>query len=241
MSLLNEKILIVEDEAALLESLTYTLRQEGYDAHAAKNGEEGLSLARKINPHLVLLDIMLPGFSGLEVCRMLRKESQVPIIMLTAKDSETDKIVGLELGADDYITKPFSIPEVLARIRAVLRRAQANMEGTALEGTFYEGENFSADFSSYELTHGEKKYSLPRKECDLLKMLIQHKGKVLPRERLIENVWGDEFTGDDKTLDVHIRRLRQKIENDPDKPKIILTVRGVGYRFAESKTGNNDA
>lgn len=238
MLLLNEKIVIVEDEAALLESLTYTLRQEGYDVHAAKNGEEGLSLARKINPHLVLLDIMLPGFSGLEVCRILRKESQVPVIMLTAKDSETDKIVGLELGADDYITKPFSIPEVLARIRAVLRRAQSAKEGAEGALSSYSGESFYADFSSYELTHGEKKYSLSRKECDLLKMLIQHKGKVLPRERLIENVWADEFTGDDKTLDVHIRRLRQKIENDPDKPKIILTVRGVGYRFAESKTGN---
>lgn len=233
MSLLTEKILIVEDEVSLLESLSYTLRQEGYDVHAARNGEEGLLLARKTNPHLILLDIMLPGFSGLEVCRILRKESQVPIIMLTAKDSETDKVVGLEVGADDYITKPFSIPEVLARIHAVLRRALAARENHAADVARYHGENFTADFSTYELAHGEKKHSLSRKECDLLKMLIQHKGKVLPRERIIESVWGDEFTGDDKTLDVHIRRLRQKIEDDPDKPKVIVTVRGVGYRFAE--------
>ena len=233
MTYSSESILIVEDETALLESLSYTLRQEGYEVHCAKDGEEGLRIARQLNPHLVLLDIMLPGFSGLEVCRMLRKESTVPIIMLTAKDSETDKIVGLELGADDYITKPFSIPEVLARIRAVLRRAQKTKEERAMDKLRHEGEYFTVDFSTYELAHGDKKYSLSRKECDLLKTFIQHKGKVLPREFLIGSVWGDAFMGDDKTLDVHIRRLRQKIEEDTDKPKVIVTVRGVGYRFKD--------
>ena len=228
----KEKILIVEDEVSLLESLSYTLRQEGYDVSAAKNGEEGLSLARATRPDLILLDLMLPGFSGLEVCRILRKESQVPVIMLTAKDSETDKIVGLELGADDYITKPFSIPEVLARIRAVLRRSAQLRENSGEPSDVFETADFKVNVASYELFSGNKTHKLSKKECGLLKLFIHHQGKVLQREFLIDRVWGDAFTGDDKTLDVHIRRLRQKLENDPDKPRFLVTVRGVGYRFS---------
>lgn len=226
----------MEDEAPLRESLSYTLRQEGYEAHAAKNGEEGLSLARSLNPDLILLDLMLPGLSGLEICRVLRKESQVPVIMLTAKDSETDKIVGLEIGADDYITKPFSIPEVLARIRAVLRRSVKLNENSGDVPDMFETTDFKVNLASYELFSGGKTHKLSKKECGLLKLFIHHQGKVLQREFLIDRVWGDEFTGDDKTLDVHIRRLRQKLENDPDKPQVIETVRGVGYRFSPKKS-----
>lgn len=228
----KEKILIVEDEAPLRESLSYTLRQEGYDVSAAKNGEEGLSLARATRPDLILLDLMLPGFSGLEVCRILRKESTVPVIMLTAKDSETDKIVGLELGADDYITKPFSIPEVLARMRAVLRRSAQLRENAGDASDVFETPGFKVNLASYELFSEDKTYKLSKKECGLLKLFIHHHGKVLKREFLIDRVWGDAFTGDEKTLDVHIRRLRKKIEKDPDKPRFLVTVRGVGYRFS---------
>lgn len=224
------KILIVEDEVAIAEGLTASLETEGFTVVRAASGDAALPVWERERPDLVLLDLMLPGMSGTEVCRSLRVRSNVPIIMLTAKDAEVDRVVGLELGADDYITKPFSFRELIARIRAVLRR------GTAAAITLdapIEARGVRVDRSRHEVYVDGRKVDLPPKEFDLLELLIENAGLVLTRGQLIEEVWGPDYVGDTKTLDVHVRRLRTRVERDPHNPERIVTVRGIGYRFAD--------
>lgn len=220
------RILVVEDDIALLENLEYNLKREGYEVSTATDGQRALEVARKQEPDLIILDLMLPHLDGLSVCRTLRKETAVPIIILTARVGEVDKIVGLESGADDYITKPFSLGEFLARVRAVLRRAPSRVEVKELRS----GE-LVVDLSRRRAYMGEKEIQLSLKEFDLLAELMRHRGLVLSRDLLLERVWGYDYYGDTRTVDVHIRWLREKIEHDPSQPELIQTVRGVGYRF----------
>lgn len=220
------RILIVEDDATVRETLALNLRAEGYDVIEADDGEAALSEARGNNPDLVVLDVMLPKLDGLTVCRILRKESQVPIIMLTARGTETDKIVGLETGADDYIVKPFSLGEFLARVRASLRRGAIEEPRSELVS----GDVELNLISRKVFLTGEELQLTPR-EFDLLATLMRHPGAVLTRDLLLSRVWGDDYVGDARTVDVHIRWLRQKIEADPSSPQRIITLRGVGYRF----------
>lgn len=227
----NYKILIVEDDRTLLDTLKYNLRKEGYDVVTAIDGSEALDLARREKPDLIVLDIMLPKMSGFEVCRVLRKDMNVPILMLTAKVDETDKIVGLEIGADDYMTKPFSLRELLARIRAMLRRSKmAEMPPKADEALLKVGD-IEIDIARHRVSKGGTALQLTAKEFDLLAFLARNKGFVFSRDRLLEKVWGYDFAGDTRTVDVHIRWLRQKIEADPDNPKRLITVRGTGYKL----------
>ena len=222
------KILVVEDEQSLREPLEYLLRREGYDVAGVEDGAEALKRIQQESPDLILLDLMLPGMSGTEVCREVRTRSQVPIIMLTAKDSEVDIVVGLELGADDYITKPYSSRELLARVRAVLRRKDADSSSS---DAVLEHHSVRLDSERHQVTlHGEP-ISLPLKEFELLELLMVNAGRVLTRGQIIDRVWGSDYFGDTKTLDVHIKRLRSKIEKTPAQPVIIVTVRGLGYRF----------
>lgn len=222
------KILVVEDEQSLREPLEYLLRREGYDVAGVEDGAEALKRIQQESPDLILLDLMLPGMSGTEVCREVRTRSQVPIIMLTAKDSEVDIVVGLELGADDYITKPYSSRELLARVRAVLRRKDAD---SSSPDAVLEHHGVRLDSERHQVTlHGEP-ISLPLKEFELLELLMVNAGRVLTRGQIIDRVWGSDYFGDTKTLDVHIKRLRSKIEKTPAQPVIIVTVRGLGYRF----------
>jgi DNA-binding response OmpR family regulator len=220
------KILVVEDDIALLENLEYNLKREGYEVSTATDGKMALEVARDEQPDLIILDIMLPLLDGLSVCRALRKEMVVPIIILTARVGEVDKIVGLESGADDYITKPFSLGEFLARVRAVLRRAPSRVEVKELRS----GE-LVVDLPRRRAYLGDKEVLLSPKEFDLLAELMRHRGLVLSRDLLLERVWGYDYYGDTRTVDVHIRWLREKIERDPSHPEMIQTVRGVGYRF----------
>lgn len=220
-------ILVVEDEASLREPLEYLLKREGFDVVGVDNGIDAVSAAQTQNPSLILLDLMLPGMSGTEVCREVRSRSSVPIIMLTAKDSEVDIVVGLELGADDYVTKPYSSRELLARIRAVLRRHQADQLGENV----LEHHGITLDSDRHHVTVNGEPVSLPLKEFELLELLMLNAGRVLTRGQIIDRVWGSDYFGDTKTLDVHIKRLRAKIEQTPSEPKIIVTVRGLGYRF----------
>ncbi len=220
------RILVVEDDTTVRETLALNLHAEGYDVIEAEDGEEALSLARDNNPNLVVLDVMLPMLDGLTVCRILRKESQVPIIMLTARGTETDKIVGLETGADDYIVKPFSLGEFLARVRAALRRGEAKSPKGQIVS-----EDLQLDLISRKAMLGEEEIQLTPREFDLLATLMHHPGAVLTRDLLLTRVWGDDYLGDSRTVDVHIRWLRQKIERDPSHPQRIVTLRGVGYRF----------
>ncbi len=222
-----EKILVVEDDATLLETLAYNLKQEGYDVLTAADGLQGLETARENKPDLVVLDLMLPQLDGLSVCRTLRREMSIPIIILTARGGEVDRIVGLDSGADDYITKPFSLGEFLARIRAALRRgASAVVASTRLESG-----DLALDLVSHKARRAGDELTLAPKEFDLLAELIRHRGAVLSRDLLLERVWGFDFVGDTRTVDVHIRWLREKIESDPANPTRIQTVRGIGYRF----------
>ena len=224
------RILLVEDEPALVESLRYTLETEGFDVITADNALDGLERARTWHPSLVLLDLMLPGGSGLDVCRQIRSFSDVPIVVVTAKDSETDKVVGLELGADDYVTKPFSTRELIARIRAHLRRShRAGTFGDTNE--VLRGGDVELDVDAHEVRRGGEVIPLRPKEFDLLEALMRRAGRVATREVLIDEVWGPSYFGDTKTLDVHIKRLRRKLEVDPSQPRHIVTVRGVGYKF----------
>jgi DNA-binding response OmpR family regulator len=223
---LMSKILVVEDDTTVRETLALNLQAEGYEVHSAMDGETALSLAREIKPDLIVLDIMLPKLDGLTVCRILRRESQMPIIMLTARGLETDKIVGLETGADDYIVKPFSLGEFLARVRAALRRGQAEVSKSELVAG-----DLRLDLLSRRVYLGENELSLAPREFDLLAVLMRHSGAVLTRDLLLARVWGIDYIGDTRTVDVHIRWLRQKIEKDPSNPEHIITVRGVGYRF----------
>lgn len=219
-------ILVVEDDAVLRDTLALNLRAEGYEVHSAEDGESGLALARDLDPDLVVLDVMLPKLDGLTVCRILRRKSQVPIIILTARGTEADKIVGLETGADDYIVKPFSLGEFLARVRAALRRGSVAPATDELSS----GE-LRIDLISRRAYIGETELQLAPKEFELLATLMRHAGAVLTRDLLLTRVWGDDYLGDTRTVDVHIRWLREKIEEDPSHPERIITLRGVGYRF----------
>jgi two-component system response regulator RegX3 len=222
------KILVVEDEASFSEALAYVLGKEGFEVTVADTGDGAIAAFDKGGADLVLLDLMLPGLSGTEVCKQLRSRSDVPIIMLTAKDTEVDKVVGLELGADDYVTKPYSKAELVARIRAVLRR-QGDTSNTT-EGVITAGP-VRIDVERHQVNINDQLVSLPLKEFELLEFLVRNSGRVLTRSQLIDRVWGSDYFGDTKTLDVHVKRLRAKIETDPANPVFIQTIRGLGYKF----------
>lgn len=223
-----KKILVVDDEPTLVATLKYNLEREGYRVITAADGESGLSAARADRPDLILLDLLLPVMDGLEVCRILRRETTTPILMLTAKTEEIDKVVGLELGADDYVTKPFSMRELLARVRALLRRAQA---ATTAETDLLRAGDFEVDLRRMEASRGGRPLALKPKELDLLAFFLRNRGRAFTRDQLLNHVWGYDFAGDTRTVDVHIRWLRQKIEDVPARPSRLITVRGVGYRF----------
>ncbi|MFH1485626.1 MAG: response regulator transcription factor [Chloroflexota bacterium] len=225
-------ILIVEDDRTLVDVLRYNLVKEGYNVLIAGDGEGALKLTRTEKPDLILLDIMLPRMSGLEVCRILRKETNVPILMLTARTDEIDKVVGLEVGADDYVIKPFSLRELMARVRAMLRRAEMTAPKPSDRQSVKVGD-LQVDVARRKVTLGNSVLDLTQKEFDLLTFLAQNKGLVFSREQLLDKVWGYEFAGDTRTVDVHIRWLRQKIETDPAHPERLVTVRGVGYKLEE--------
>jgi two-component system, OmpR family, response regulator RegX3 len=222
------RVLVVEDEESFSDALSFMLRREGFEVEVAPTGTEALQSFDRAGADLVLLDLMLPGLSGTEVCRELRTRSHVPIIMVTARDSEVDKVVGLELGADDYVTKPFSSRELVARIRAVLRRG-AEPEDLMLN--VVEAGPVRMDVERHVVTVDGQAVPLPLKEFDLLELLLRNAGRVLTRGQLIDRVWGADYVGDTKTLDVHVKRLRAKIEPDPASPKYLVTVRGLGYKF----------
>ncbi|CAB4625138.1 MAG: response regulator [Actinobacteria bacterium] len=224
------RVLVVEDEQSLREPLVYLLKKEGFETVEAADGTQAVQLFEQGGIDLILLDLMLPGINGNEVCRIIRQSSQVPIIMLTAKDSEIDKVVGLEIGADDYVTKPYSTRELLARMKAVLRRQS---EATAVVETpgIIEVGSVRMDVDRHIVeVHGEK-ISMPLKEFELLELLLENANRVLTRGQIIDRVWGSNYFGDTKTLDVHIKRIRSKIEDDPARPVHLLTVRGLGYKF----------
>ncbi len=225
------RILVVEDEESFSDPLSYLLGKEGYDVAVAATGPAGIAEFDRAGADLVLLDLMLPGLSGVDVCRALRARSAVPVIMLTAKDGEVDKVVGLEIGADDYVTKPYSARELLARIKAVLRR---HAEPEELVPNSVSGGPVRMDVERHQVTVSGEKVTLPLKEFELLEMLLRNAGRVMTRGQLIDRVWGSDYVGDTKTLDVHVKRLRAKVEADPANPKLILTVRGLGYKFEES-------
>ena len=227
----SPKVLLVEDETALTESVSYNLLREGFTVVAAADGERALERFRAERPSIVLLDLMLPKLSGLDVCRAIRRESAVPIIMLTAKDSEADKVAGLELGADDYVTKPFSMRELISRIRAHLRRADMGQAAEA-DGRLSVGP-VELDPGTHEVFVRGAPVPMTPREFELLETLLVRKGRLLTRDFLIREVWGPGYFGDTKTLDVHVKRLRQKIEEDPHQPRHILTVRGLGYKFVD--------
>ncbi|CAM3907723.1 response regulator transcription factor [Micrococcus flavus] len=222
------RILIVEDEESFSDPLSYLLTKEGFEVAVAADGNEGLEEFDRGGADLILLDLMLPGMSGTEVCRQVRQRSNVPIIMLTAKDSEIDKVVGLELGADDYVTKPYSSRELVARVRAVLRRRGEPEE--LIASTVAAGP-VRMDVERHVVAVGGEQVNLPLKEFELLEMLLRNAGRVLTRGQLIDRVWGSDYVGDTKTLDVHVKRLRSKIEPDPSNPRHLVTVRGLGYKF----------
>ena len=235
---MSEKILVVEDELSLQETLAYNLRHQGYEVETAGDGQLALDLARLHRPDLILLDIMLPGMDGFEVCRILRQEMGTPVLMLTARDDEIDRVVGLEVGADDYLTKPFSMRELIARVKAMLRRVRLirqEMETTAVPvppvSTMLTFTNLVIDPGRREVRLDEKPLAMKPKEYELLLFLAQHRGQVLTREFILERVWGWDYIGDSRTVDVHIRWLREKIEPEPATPVRIVTVRSAGYRF----------
>jgi two-component system OmpR family response regulator len=225
------KILVVEDDKNLLETLKYNLTKEGYNVMTAVDGVNALNIANEKNPDLVILDLMLPGMNGLEVCRILRKKMTVPILMLTAKSEEIDKVVGLEIGADDFMTKPFSMRELQARIRAMLRRFIWATSEIAGEVKVIKTGEIEVNTARHQAFLKGEELILTPKEFELLAFLMINKGLVFSREKLLEKVWGYDYAGDTRTVDVHIRWLRQKLENDPAKPKFLVTVRGTGYKL----------
>ena len=227
----GNKILVVEDDLNLLRTLKYNLQREGYKVIAAIDGAEALATARREKPELIILDVMLPKMNGFEVCRVLRKDMTVPILMLTAKTEETDKIVGLEIGADDYMTKPFSMRELLARVRAMLRRARMAEPEAADKKSLLKVDDLEIDLARHRATLRGTTLELTPKEFDLLAFLAGNKGFVFNREQLLERVWGYDYAGDTRTVDVHIRWLRQKIEPNPQKPRYLVTIRGTGYKL----------
>ncbi len=227
----SARILVVEDEDALADTVRYNLEREGFAVSVAPDGRRAIERFRSEAPALVILDLMLPEVSGLDVCRMIRAESDVPIIMVTAKDSEADKVTGLELGADDYVTKPFSVRELVSRVRANLRRVRPHAVPPAEE--VLNGGSIKLDVARHEVSIGGAGVSFPPKEFELLEVFLRRKGRLLTRDFLIEEVWGPDYFGDTRTLDVHVKRLRRKIEDDPHRPAHLLTVRGLGYKFVD--------
>jgi DNA-binding response OmpR family regulator len=226
---MNEKILIVEDEALIADSVSYALKKEGFQVLTSADGAQGLAMAREQQPELILLDIMLPTMDGFEVCRALRSETSIPIIMLTAKGEEVDRVVGLELGADDYVIKPFSMRELIARVKAVLRRSRMSGEGGSQE--ILTAGDLVVDSRRRMIKVGEKVIHLPLKEFELLRILVKNKDRVMTREILLNSVWSEDAYETTRTLDVHIRWLREKIEDNPSDPRRIVTIRGVGYMY----------
>ncbi|MDP3972913.1 MAG: response regulator transcription factor [Candidatus Nanopelagicales bacterium] len=224
------KVLVVEDEPSFREALLFMLRNEGFDAEGVADGNEALVRFGQDGADLVLLDVMLPGLAGTEVCRRLRQISSVPIMMLTAKDGEIDKVVGLEIGADDYVTKPFSARELVARMRAVLRRGSGGPDTSAESGVLRAG-SLRMDVDRHVVTIDGDEVHLPLKEFELLELLLRNCGRVLTRVQLIDRIWGSDYVGDTKTLDVHVKRIRSKIELDPANPRHLVTVRGLGYKL----------
>jgi DNA-binding response OmpR family regulator len=223
-----QKVLVVEDEETIAAAVAYALGQAGFEADTAPDGETGLHKAREHRPDLIILDLMLPGISGLDVCRELRSESSVPVIMLTARQEEVDRVVGLEVGADDYVTKPFSIKELVARVKAVLRRAEGGIYGAP--GGILRCGDLVMNLAEHTVTVGNRPVHLAPKEYELLKLLVMHKGRVLSRSVLLDRVWGADAFPETRTVDVHIRWLREKLEENPAEPKYIITVRSVGYK-----------
>lgn len=238
---MNAKVLVVEDEPSLLDTLEYSLQRQGYEVATASDGHKALEIAREQVPDLVLLDVMLPGMDGFEVCRILRKETSVPILMLTARADEVDKIVGLEVGADDYLTKPFSMRELMARVKALLRRVRMDKEEAAVESTEagdtgrtkerFVFDDLLIDLDRHEVKVRGKSVHVKPKEYELLVFLARNRGIVLSRDLILERVWGWDYDGGSRTVDVHVRWLREKIEPEPAQPFRIVTVRGIGYRF----------
>lgn len=226
------RVLIVEDEPSLAEPLAFLLRKEGFEVDISEDGPSALDHFETVGADIVLLDLMLPGMSGTEVCKQLRQKSSVPVIMVTARDSEIDKVVGLEIGADDYVTKPYSARELIARIRAVLRRGGETEEAEEFEAVLAAGP-VRMDVERHVVTVGGDEVTMPLKEFELLEFLLRNAGRVLTRQQLIERVWGADYVGDTKTLDVHVKRLRAKVEDDPGKPKHLVTVRGLGYKIED--------
>lgn len=222
------RVLVVEDEINLREPLVYLLQKEGYDVIEAEDGNTAVELFHSHTPDILLLDLMLPGLSGNEVCRQIRTSSEVPIIMLTAKDAEIDKVVGLELGADDYVTKPYSTRELLARMKAVLRRGREVVQS---ESGLLKAGPVVMDIERHIVTVEGQQIQMPLKEFELLELLMENVNRVLTRGQIIDRVWGSNYFGDTKTLDVHVKRIRSKIEEDPSRPKLLQTVRGLGYKF----------
>jgi two-component system response regulator RegX3 len=222
------RVLVVEDEESYSEALAYMLRKEGFEVAIAADGNDALTEFDRNGADIVLLDLMLPGIPGTEVCRQIRQTSSVPVIMVSAKDDEVDKVVGLELGADDYVTKPYSPRELVARIRAVLRRGQGEAD---LEPATLEAGPVRMDVERHVVTVDGQEQRLPLKEFELLEMFLRNPGRVLTRGQLIDRVWGSDYVGDTKTLDVHVKRLRAKLEDNPAEPKLLTTVRGLGYKL----------
>jgi two-component system response regulator RegX3 len=230
----DTKVLVVEDEDSFVEALTIGLKREGFRVHVARDGREALALFPVVQPDLVLLDVMLPKVSGIDVCREIRRQSRVPIIMVTAKSSEIDTVVGLEVGADDYVTKPYRLRELVARMRAVLRRTPLADEA-AVSGDAMVVGDVTLDPERHEVSIRGNVVSLPLKEFEVLELLLEHAGRVLTRDTLIDRIWGADYVGDTKTLDVHIKRLRGKVESDPSNPSRIVTIRGLGYKYEVPK------
>ncbi|MBA2280745.1 MAG: response regulator transcription factor [Actinomycetota bacterium] len=233
-------ILVVEDEDSFVEALTVGLKREGFRVQIARDGAQALEIFDAVKPDLVLLDVMLPVISGIDVCRELRARSKVPIIMVTAKGSEIDTVVGLEVGADDYVTKPYRLRELVARIRAVLRRRPLEDTARPLSGEAIEVGDVSIDPERHEVMIRGEQVQLPLKEFELLTLLLENAGRVLTRETLIDRVWGPDYVGDTKTLDVHVKRLRGKVETDPSSPTRIVTIRGLGYKYERPRPDRSD-
>ena len=223
-------VLIVEDEENLVEALRYNLDKEGHEVYVAMDGEAGLESVRRDSPDLIILDVMLPRLDGLELCRIIRKESNVPVLMLTAKGEELDRVVGLELGADDYVVKPFSMRELLSRVRALLRRSRSAVPQQG-SGKPIKTKGLEIDLMAHTVTVAGSLIDLKPREFDLLALFAQNEGRAFTRDQILDELWGADYVGDKRTVDVHIRGIRKKIETTPDSPKLIATIRGVGYRF----------
>ena len=228
-------VLVVEDEESFVEALQVGLKREGFRVEVARDGQQALDMFDIVQPDVILLDVMLPKMSGIDVCRQLRKKTMTPIIMVTAKGAEIDTVVGLEVGADDYVTKPYRLRELTARMRAVMRRSPSDRGGELSDATLSVGD-VVLDPDQHEVVIRGEAQSLPLKEFELLHILLANAGRVLPRETLIDRVWGSDYVGDTKTLDVHIKRLRSKIEDDPGNPTRIITIRGLGYKYDKQRS-----